>query len=123
MPFPPPTEKQARIVWLSLTAFAIALLVAILVGLIWGMGWVLKLLSPVLWPLAIAGVIAYLLDPVVDFLERRKVSRQRGILLVFSLGLILVGGFFASIVPQLVHEAGDLVAAVPGYSRQIQIQL
>src|SRR5689334_6408073 len=90
MNFPPPTDKQARILWRAATAFAIALLVASLVLCVWGLGWLLKLLSPVLWPLAIAGVIAYLLDPVVDFLERRKVSRQRAILLVFGLGLILV---------------------------------
>src|SRR5438876_12290746 len=103
MSFPPPTEKQARILWVSLTAFAIALLVAILALLIWGLGWVLRLLSPVLWPLAIAGVIAYLLDPVVDFLERRRVSRQRAILAVFAAGLFLMGGFFAAVVPQLIH--------------------
>src|SRR5437016_8346580 len=110
MSFPPPTDKQARIFWLSLTGFAIALLIAILALFIWGLGWVLKLLSPVLWPLAIAGVIAYLLDPVVDFLERRRVSRPRAILLVFAAGLVVMGGFIASVVPQLIQETGALVA-------------
>jgi len=123
MSFPPPTQKQARIIWLSLTAFAIALLVAILAGLVWGLGWALRLLSPVLGPLAIAGVIAYLLDPVVDFLERKKVSRQRSILLVFGAGMIVLAAFFASVVPQLIHETGQLVAAVPSYSRQIQVKV
>src|SRR5436190_4029751 len=123
MSFPPPTEKQARILWVSLTAFAIALLVAILAMLVWGLGWVLKLLSPVLWPLAIAGVIAYLLDPVVDFLEQKKVSRARAILLVFCAGLVLMGALIASVVPRLVRETSDLVAAVPGYTRQIQIKV
>src|SRR5207248_1055283 len=116
----PPTEKQARILWLSLTAFAIALLVGILGLFLWGLGWVLKLLSPVLWPLAIAGVIAYLLDPVVGFLERKRVSRQRGILVVFCAGLVVIGCFFGSVVPQLIRETTDLVASVPAYSRQIQ---
>src|SRR5436190_13101307 len=116
MSFPPPTEKQARILWVSLTAFAIALLVAILALLLWGLGWVLRLLAPVLWPLAIAGVLAYLLDPVVDFLERKRISRQKAILFVFGAGLVVIGGFFASVVPQLVRETGDLAAAVPAYS-------
>ena len=124
MSFPPPTEKQARILWVSLTAFAIALLVAILALLVWGLGWVLRLLSPVLWPLAIAGVIAYLLDPVVDFLEqKRKFTRPRAILLVFCAGLLLMGGVLASVVPRLVRETSDLVVAVPGYTRQIQIKV
>src|SRR6266850_1705922 len=86
MSFPPPSEKQARLVWTAATAFSVGLLLAMLALLIWGLGWVLHLLSPVLWPLAIAGIIAYLLDPIVDFLERRKVSRQRAILLVFLAG-------------------------------------
>lgn len=123
MSFPPPTEKQARILWLSLTAFAIALLVAILGLSVWGLGRVLKLLSPVLWPLAISGVIAYLLDPLVDFLERRKVTRQRAILLVFSAGMVVAGGVFASVVPRLIHETGELMVAVPAYSRQIKTNL
>jgi len=120
MNFRPPTDKQARVLWFSLTAFAVALLVAILALAIWGLGWVLKLLSPVLWPLAIAGVIAYLLDPVVGFLEQKRVSRPRAILVVFSVGLLLIGGFFASVVPQLIRETTDLVASVPAYSRVIQ---
>ena len=118
-----PTQQQARILWQSLTAFAIALLVGILALAIWGLGWVLRLLSPVLWPLAIAGVLAYLLDPVVDFFERKKVPRQRAILLVFAAGLLLVAGFFANVVPRLIRETSDLVSAVPIYSRQIQIKV
>src|SRR6266849_159462 len=120
MSFPAPTDKQARIFWLSLTGVAIALLIAILALFIWGLGWVLKLLSPVLWPLAIAGVIAYLLDPVVDFLERRRVSRSPAILIVFLAGALAVSGVFASVIPQLVRETSQLVADVPGYARQIQ---
>src|SRR3982751_3663749 len=85
MDFPPPTVKQARIVWLSLTGLAIGIIVGLLGLLIWGLGFVLKVLSPVLWPLAIAGILAYLLDPVVDFFERRKVSRQKAIILVFGI--------------------------------------
>ncbi len=123
MSFPPPTEKQARLLWLSLTALAIALLVGILALAIWGLGWVLRLLSPVLWPLAIAGVIAYLLDPVVDFLERKKVPRQRAILLVFTGGLMVIAAFFANVVPRVVHETRDLIAAVPAYTRQIQVRV
>ena len=120
MSFPPPTDKQARVFWFSLTAFAVTVLVGILGLAIWGLGWVLKLLSPVVWPLAIAGVIAYLLDPVVGFLEQKRIPRQRAILAVFCVGLLLIGGFFASVVPQLIRETTDLIASVPAYSRVIQ---
>ncbi|MFN7141266.1 MAG: hypothetical protein ACK4UN_18215, partial [Limisphaerales bacterium] len=77
MNMPPPTEKQARVLWFSLTALAVAVLIGLIGLLFWGLGWVLDKLTPVLLPLALAGVIAYLLDPVVDFLERKGIPRTR----------------------------------------------
>ena len=59
-----PTEKQTRVIWLAVTGLAIAVIVALVVALVWGLGQVLNVFSPVIWPLAVAGVLACLLDPV-----------------------------------------------------------
>ena len=48
----PPTDRQARLMWLALSGLALAALAALGVALIWGLGRVVQLLSPVLWPLA-----------------------------------------------------------------------
>jgi predicted PurR-regulated permease PerM len=108
MSLPAPTEKQARIIWLALTGVAIATIVALIVALVWGLGQVLDVMAPVIWPLAVAGVVACLLDPVVDFLVRRKVPRMRAITMVFAMALVLVVGLTASIVPQLVVQSQEL---------------
>ena len=79
MNLPPPTERQARLIWLAITGLAVAILIGLAATLVWSLGRIVEVLSPVLWPLAIAGVIAYLLDPVVDYLERRSLSRPRAI--------------------------------------------
>src|SRR5436190_13391979 len=118
----PPTERQARIIWLAATGFAIAVLLFLVALVIWGLGRVLDILSPVLWPLAVAGVVAYLLDPVVDWLERRKVPRTRAIVTVFCLAGAVVVGFFGSIVPYLVVETRELVSEIPGYTVRLQRQ-
>lgn len=115
MNFPPPTARQARILWLALTGLALAVLVALIGALVWGIGEVIRTLSPVLWPLALAGVLAYLLDPVVDFVESKGVPRARSIILVFALALMIVAALFGSVVPRIVRETGDLVSRVPGY--------
>ena len=120
MSFPAPTENQAKIVWMALTAFAIALLIAILCAFVWGLGQVLHVLSPVLWPLAIAGILAYLLDPVVDFLQRRNVSRGKAIIIVFAMCAVVLAGFLASVIPRLVTETETLIADLPKYSRTVQ---
>ena len=120
MSIPPPTDKQARLLWASLTALSIGILLALLALLLWGLSWLLSVLSPVIWPLAIAAILAYLLDPVVDYLEKKRVPRGRAIVFVFLVGILAVGGVLASVLPRMVREAGDLVSEVPHYSAQIQ---
>jgi predicted PurR-regulated permease PerM len=120
MSFPSPSPKQATIIWLALTGIAIATLVLLVVALIWGAGLALQILAPVIWPLAIAGVIAYLLDPVVDKLEARRIPRTRAIIMVFACAVVLMLGLLGSVVPQIVTETHDLAKRVPGYSQKIQ---
>ena len=120
MNFPPPTEKQARVIWLALTGLAVAIILALVVGAVWGLGRVLHVLSSVIWPIAVAGVLAYLLDPVVDFFERRHVPRTRAIGLVFLIALFLVLGVFGSVVPRLVVETRQLFDNVPGFVAKLE---
>jgi predicted PurR-regulated permease PerM len=116
----PPTPNQARILWTGLTVLAITLIVACVAALIWALGRVLHLFGPVLWPLAIAAVLAYLLDPLVDLLERRKMKRKRAIIFVFAVAVLVILGIGAAILPRLVFETRELAQKIPDYARQIQ---
>jgi predicted PurR-regulated permease PerM len=118
-----PTEKQTRLFWFALTGVAIATVIALIVAAVWGLGRVLNLLSPVLWPLAIAAVAACLLSPLVDLLEKRKVPRTRAILLVFVVAIALILGVLASVIPQVVVEMQQLVAKIPEYSARLQARI
>ncbi len=121
MTFPPPTEKQAKILWISLTALAIGILLALTALLLIGVAWIANALSSVLIPLAIAGIIAYLLDPVVDwFHKKRGMKRHSAIILVFIIAILLVGGLVASIVPALVEEATKLKTEFPKQAKVFQ---
>jgi predicted PurR-regulated permease PerM len=119
----PPGETQLRIIWFALTTLAVAVIVAIGVGVIWGIGKFLNLLSPVVWPLAIAMVLAYLLDPAVSWLERRGLSRTSGIIVVFAVMVAVLGGVLANVIPQMTSEANDLVSRIPGYTEKAQQQV
>ncbi len=115
-----PSERQARIIWLAVTGLAVVALVAVVVLLIWGLGRVLDVLSPVLWPLAAAGVIAYLLDPVVDFFEKKGFSRAWAIVCVFAIALLIVAGVFANIVPQIVSQTREFANRVPKIADNVE---
>ena len=120
MSLPSPSPRQSRLIWLAITGLATAVLAALIVGLIWGLGELLHILSPVLWPLAVAGVLAYLLDPVVDFFERKRVRRPRAIILVFGVAVALFLGLLGFVVPQVVSESKQLAERVPAYAAKVQ---
>ena len=42
MAFPPPTEKQAKILWTSSTALAVGILLALIAALLLGVAWVTR---------------------------------------------------------------------------------
>lgn len=120
MDFPGPTPKQARAIWFAVTALAVTLTLVIIGAVFWGFGLVLNRLSPVLLPLAVAGVIAYLLDPVVDWLVARRIPRRRAIVCVFVFALLVVVGVLGSIIPQVVVESRQLAGRIPGYVQRLQ---
>jgi predicted PurR-regulated permease PerM len=119
MSLPSPSPRQARLIWLAITGLALATLVGLVVLLFWGLGHVINVLGPVLWPLAIAGIIACLLDPAVDGLQRKGASRPRAILAVFAMALVLVTALFGSVVPQLITETRRFAERVPDYTSRL----
>ncbi|MGE3312303.1 MAG: AI-2E family transporter [Limisphaerales bacterium] len=110
-------------IWFAVTALAVSLTLVIVGAVAWGFGKFLQLLSPVLWPLAVAAVIAMILDPVVDWLMTHRVPRLRAILLVFGVGGVLVLAILGSVVPRLVVEARDLAGRIPGYAATAQTKI
>lgn len=120
MPIKPPTERQMSLYWFALTGLAVATLAALLIATVWGLGKILDLLSPVIWPLGIAAVVACLLSPVVDYLEARRLRRTQAILLVFVIVLVIVGAMIASVIPQVLDETEQLVHKVPEYTQRLQ---
>ncbi len=64
--------------------------------------WLVYLLSPILSPFLFATALAYLCDPLVDRLERRRLSRTLATILVL-LGLLLVFSLLALILTPLAR--------------------
>jgi predicted PurR-regulated permease PerM len=108
------------VIWVAITGLAFALIVALAVSLIWALGRIIDTLSPVIWPLAVAAVIACLLDPLVDWLQAHGRSRRTSIAAVFTVAILLLFGLLASVVPQLIEETRQLASTIPSYSSRIQ---
>ena len=118
-----PTENQSRILWLGATALAALAIVGVIVAFFWGLIKTFDLLSPILWPLCVAAVAAYLLDPVVNWLERRKIPRTRAIVLVFIVIIALLAGAVEIMVPKAASEITELGSKIPQYTSRVQKEL
>ncbi|MBD3646507.1 MAG: AI-2E family transporter [Pseudomonadales bacterium] len=78
------------------------------------------LLRPILLPFLVGIALAYLGDPLVDRLERLKLGRTVGVLIVFLIFLaILIGGLLV-LVPLLVREVSGLVQDIPRFIAWLQ---
>jgi predicted PurR-regulated permease PerM len=69
-----------------------------------------------LWIVA-ALFIALGLDPVVRWLESRKIPRPAGILVSVSVLMLAVVGFFATLIPTIVEQVTELVKQAPVWVR------
>jgi len=78
-------------------------------------GWLVWLLSPILMPFMLAGVFAYLGDPLVDRLERLRIGRGLAAGIVFLVMLLLVALALLVLVPLVQRQIAHFIAALPGY--------
>ncbi|HET7161908.1 MAG TPA: AI-2E family transporter [Rhodanobacteraceae bacterium] len=79
-------------------------------------GWLVWLLSPILMPFMLAGVFAYLGDPLVDRLERLRIGRGLAASIVFLVMLLIVALALVLLVPLIQRQIARFVAALPAYA-------
>ncbi|MFC4992584.1 AI-2E family transporter [Rubritalea tangerina] len=111
MQSPYPSEFQKKTLWRALTGLGIFTLGFLLVSLIWLISQVLGYLQPVLIPIAVSGIIAYLLDPFVSWLQKKGLSRLKSVITVFTSFIVAIVVMGLIIVPPIVSQAKDLFTA------------
>jgi len=85
----------------------VAVFVLALVGLlVWG-------LRGVLTPVFFAFLIAYMLDPLVDKFEERKIPRGVGIAVLLTAVLGTLGLFLLLALPSIVRDASEFIRELP----------
>lgn len=77
-------------------------------------------LSTVMVSIGAALFIAMALEPLVTWLEKRKLSRAAAIAVVFLGFMIVVGGIIAILVPVAVQQVTQLAKATPSFIASIQ---
>ncbi len=83
----------------------------------------LYLLAPILLPFVAGALLAYLGDPLVDRLERWKISRTLGVVVVFFVLFLILLPILLYLIPLLESQIKILITKMPGYIDWIMINL
>ncbi|HUV42658.1 MAG TPA: AI-2E family transporter [Patescibacteria group bacterium] len=86
----------------------------ILLGLLWQ-------IRQIIIGLFVALVLMTAINPTIDRLEKMKVPRILGIILVYILILFIIGLVIAGVIPPLVDQTSTLIANTPKFIEDLRI--
>ncbi len=108
------TPAQRKLVGFALgfTAFgAIGWFIFVLLS---GVANFISAFSSVIWPLAVAGIMALVMRPVVTIFEKRlKLKRPVAVLLLYAVFLLLLTALLLTFAPAIISQVVDFFAYLP----------
>jgi predicted PurR-regulated permease PerM len=108
------SPAQRRILGFSVGFFCLVLSVVLIVFIAVVLGRLIDFFSGVLWPLATAGILAFILRPVVDRLEFRfRGRRLAAVIVLFSLFVLALAGLGFAFIPKLAGQILDFITNFP----------
>ena len=120
-------EKQFNLSWFfkwfldnkAVTFFLVTLLLGLNIFILSKISFlflpVLDFLSVIMLPVILSGLLFYLLNPLVDLMEKYKINRVLAISIIFVVIAILLIWGLAVAIPNLQHQVVTFARNVPSY--------
>lgn len=105
------SKKTVDLLFLFLIFILIFVIGRLLID--WGILEALKTLINILLPLFIGFVIAWILDPVVKFLQKKGWNRTVSCFVVFFVFILIIILFFYLVIPTIGKQIQDAIGMVP----------
>ena len=80
----------------------------------------LYLFSEILLPFLAGMAVAYFLDPVADWLQRRGLSRMMATVVILIAFVLIFALALTIVIPIIINQFNDFIQHVPGYIQQLQ---
>lgn len=113
-------QKLFRLLLFSALALIVVCTVYVFIQLLPYLDWVWLVAKAVLLPFLISLVIAYLLNPIVNVLNKRNVPRGIAIILIYFTFLLFTVVFFTKTIPTFINQFKDLGEHIPDLVRTYQ---
>jgi predicted PurR-regulated permease PerM len=110
------SPSQRRLVGFALGLSALVGTIALLVGVFIVLSFLVGHFSGVLWPLAVAGIMALIMRPVVELLEKKlKLKRLSAVITLYGAFVLVLSGALLLVTPPLVEQVFAFIAYVPEF--------
>ncbi|MEY2519047.1 MAG: hypothetical protein QOF24_806 [Verrucomicrobiota bacterium] len=113
-----PTAWQRKTMWAALTALFIVVLITIGCVVVWTAANLIGFLQPILIPVAIAAILAYLLDPLVTKMCEQGLGRTKAVLALFAIAFLSIGALIAWLAPVISMQAANVGRELPQYTQK-----
>src|ERR1041385_2284926 len=113
-----PTPWQRKTMWAALTAMFIVVLITIGCSVVWLVANVVSFIQPILIPVAIAVILAYLLDPVVTKMCEKGLGRTKSVLALFAIVFLSIAVLVAWLTPVVSMQATNVGRELPQYTQK-----
>ena len=111
-----PTPWQHKTMWAALTALFVMLLITIACSVVWIAANVIGFIQPILIPVAIAVILAYLLDPLITKMTAQGLGRTKAVLALFTIAILSIGALIAWLAPIVSMQAASVGRELPQYT-------
>lgn len=115
------TWRKSKLMFWTVWFFIVAMLIFVLQQVDFILNPIVAILTALFMPLLIAGFLYYLLNPLVKMLERVKLKRTYGVVLVM---LVLLGTVIFTLllgIPMIIDQTSALIAGIPDFINQLEV--
>lgn len=114
------TPTQRKLIAYALGLVAFLAIITLLVFVVVVLSRLIGHFSHVIWPLAVAGILALLLRPIIGVFERRlRLSRAASVLVLYAFCAVLLVGAMLLYLPQLIRQLIEFINTVPEFSVRV----
>ena len=71
------------------------------------------IIQDTIWARFVAIIIAFIINPLVSFLETKKISRNIGVIIVYVTAALLFGILIVTVIPKTITEISRLLSSIP----------
>ncbi len=112
-----PTPWQQKTMWAALSALFVVFLMVVAGAVVWVGANIISFLQPILIPVAIAAILAYLLDPLVTKMCLRGMKRTPAVGIIFCAAFLALGSLMWWVVPTISMQSANFAKQLPAYTQ------